>query len=363
LRSSCLIVILSRTAMADVPQAAAAVAAWWACRRGRAFAIVAWLTILMALKSTGSVLALAIVAGEGVSSWSALRAGDTCAWRRLGAGILGGGLGFALGLAQNRVANGTFSSGYDAVFERITPFALSYLPARLPTYLTTLLLEPPLLVVGAWTFWRRRDFGPLFVVGGFLAMMCFYFFSDTGASRLESFVLSPRLILPVIAFLLVGYSSWLDELATRVRGAVAASDARSVTTPPSMPQPATPAWLAAALVVIPLVSAAAVSLRHWRNQRAMGFVLEVASAVADAQGDRTLGVTSNASKAGVLHDGPTTLFDPASTRTATVFCSERSASHRESGPSYSCIFPGYHTVTAREGFYALARDDAGGGAR
>jgi hypothetical protein len=94
----------------------------------------------------------------------------------------------------------------------------------------------------------------------------------------------------------------------------------------------------------------------------MGIVLDIASGVADAHGERTLGVTANAIKAGVLHNGPTTLFDPVSNRTAAVFCAEVSGSHRASEAHLSCQFPGYHPINSREGFFALARDDAGGDA-
>jgi hypothetical protein len=337
------VVILSRTAMADVPQAAAAVAGWWACRRGRTAATVVWLALLVALKATGNVLALAIVAGEGLSSLPALRARDGAAWRRLMAGAAGGALGLGLSLAQNRLANGTFASGYDAVFEQIRPFSLSYLPARAPTHLATLLLEPPLLAAGAWTFWRRRDFGPLLVVGGFLAMMCVYFFDDTGASALETAVLSGRLILPVIAFLLVGYGAWLSDLVARLRQA--------------------PAWLGLAVVAICLGCTAAVSVRHWRYQRSMLVVREAASAVADAAGDHVLGVTASACKEGLMHDGPTVLFAPAGKRPAAVFCSEHTASHRAPQDLGTCAFPGYHAVSSWDGFVALARDDAQGGGR
>jgi len=341
------VVILARTTMADVPQAAAAMAAWWACKRGRATATIVWLTVLVALKATGNVLAFAIVAGEAASSWAALRARDPAAIRRVGLGVAGGALGYALSLAQTRIANGSFESGYETLHQVYKPFVLSYAIARVPVHATTLLLLPPLLVAGAWPFWRRRDFGPLFVAGGTLALMCVYFFSDTGASRLETLVLSPRLILPVIAFLLVGYGAWLDDLVRRPKTEVTADGPAPV-----------PAWAAGGLLAVTLASVGGVSLVHWRSQRDMGIVREVASAVADAQGDRTLGVTEDAAKAGVLHDGPATKFDPAGARPAAVFCSEVAASHREAGPRSSCALPGYHPVAARGGFFALARDDA-----
>jgi hypothetical protein len=355
------IIILSRTAMADVPQAALAVAAWWACRRGRAFAMVAWLALLVGLKATGNVLAFAIVAGEAVTSRAELRARDRAAWRRVGFGALGGALGFAVGLAQKRIVNGTFASGYDAVFETIKPFALSYLPARAATHLTTLVALPPLLALGARAFWRRRDFGPLFVAGGFLAMMLFYYFADTGASRLETLVLSPRLILPVVAFLLVGYAVLLDEL---VEGLGRGADGPSTTAADAPAAPRWPAWLAHASLVVPLACATFVSVRHSRYLRSMGAIREIASALADAQGERTLGVTDIARKAGVLHDGPATIFDPVSNRTAAVLCSVAPFSHRDASTSApACVFPGYHTVASSHGFYALARDDMGGDAR
>jgi hypothetical protein len=337
------IVILARTAMADLPQAAAAACAWWACKRGRAFATVAWLVILVTLKPTGAVLALAIVAGEGLGSVSALRARDATAWRRVGAGLVGGLVGYGLSLALNRAADGTFRSGYSTVFETIKPFALEYLPGRALTHLPTLLLEPPLLLAGAWTFWRRRDFGPLLVIGGYLGMMCLYFFADTGANRLETLILSPRLILPVVAFLLLGYGAWLDDVADRAFGRGS---------PGAVSRP----WLTAALVALPVAVAAGVSLRHRDDQRAMGEVRAVASARADARAGGALGITENACKAGVLHDGPTTIFDATSNRTEVVFCSEISASHRARGEHYSCDVPGYHVVAARDGFFALERD-------
>jgi hypothetical protein len=94
----------------------------------------------------------------------------------------------------------------------------------------------------------------------------------------------------------------------------------------------------------------------------MGLVGEVAGAIADAHGERTLGVTKSAVKVGVLHDGPTTLFDPQRSRPAAVLCSEVAASRRVGGPGSSCALPGYHPVDARGGFVALALDDAGGDA-
>ncbi|HSZ80904.1 MAG TPA: hypothetical protein VLA14_01410 [Polyangia bacterium] len=346
------LIILARTAMADVPQAAAALGGWWLCKRGRTLGTIACLAILVVLKPTGAVLALAIVAGEALTSAAALRAREAAAWRRVGAGLAGGLSGLALSLAQNWLATGTFRSvGYDTVFEHRRPFALVYATGRLPTHLVTLLFVPPLLLAGAWPFWRRRDLGPLLVVGGYLTMMCVYFFSDVGATRLETLVLSPRLILPVVVFLLVGYGAWLAGVIAGLRKNTKDGAMMMAPTP-------TPVWLASALLLGPLAVTAAISVRHARYQRAMGEVRVAASARAEARtDDRTLGVTDNALKAGVLNDGATTVFNATTNRTPVVFCSELSASHRDADQGHGmCGLPGYHVFAARDGFYALERD-------
>ena len=164
--------------MADVPAVRGRRLRVVGCKRGRAIATIASPVILAVLKPTGAVLALAIVVGEMLTS-AALRARDGAAWRRVGAGIAGAPRARAVARA-NRIGTGTFRSvGYETFFEKTPPFALSYASARLPTHLTTLLFMPPLLVAGAWPFWRTRDFGPLLVVGGYLAMMCVYVFGPT----------------------------------------------------------------------------------------------------------------------------------------------------------------------------------------
>jgi len=345
------IVILARTVMADIPQAAAAVGAWWALKRGRAVATVAWLVLLVALKATGPVLALGVVAGEAISSRRALLARDAATWRRLAWGAVGGVLGFVLLVALNELATGKAWFAYDHSMLSTPPFWLGYLPERVPVHVTTLLLEPPLLVAGAWSYWRRRELAPLLLCGGFFALMCVYFFVDTGATRAESIVLSPRLILPVVAFLLIGYGAWLDDIVSRFANGRAEAAVR----------PHARAAVAAALVAMPLVAAAAVSFRHARFQHAMGDIRVVASARARADAGNTLGVTENACKAGVLHDGPTTLFDPVTNPTTVVFCSVSSASHRVDQGTHSCAFPGYHAVAEEGSFYALERDGVGPG--
>jgi hypothetical protein len=347
------VVILARTTMADLPQAAAMLAAWWALKRGRAFATVAWLTILMALKATGAVLALAVVAGEALSSLRALRARDAATWRRLTWGAGGGLFGFLVVLGGNLLSNGHLWFDYTHGGPGLPPFSPGYFSTAAPAHVATVLLVPPLLVAGAWSYWRRRELGPLVLCSGYFAMMLVYFFVDVGPNWVETRVLAPRIILPVVVFLLVGYGAWLDDVATRLLRGVPDADGAA---------PALRPWAAGVLVAIPVVIVTGVSLRHQRFQGAMAGVREVASALADAH-DGTLGVTENACKAGLLHDGHTTIFDPVANRPAIVFCSERSASYRANEGSYCCAFPGYHTVAARGGYFALARDDAADDAR
>ncbi|HVU52504.1 MAG TPA: hypothetical protein VHL80_17540 [Polyangia bacterium] len=352
------IVILARTDMADLPQTAMLVAAWWALRRGRAFATVAWLALLMAIKVTGVVLAAGLVASEVVASARALRARDRATWRRLGWGAAGGAAGGFLLLALNRLSTGQFGFVYDhSNLSTPVSFWPTYLPAHAPPHLAALLLDPPLLFMGAWAYWKRGERGPVLLGGGYTALMSAYFFIDTGANALESLVLSSRLILPVVALLLIGYGAWLDDLLARARGRAAEMAGDAVPPPVIEPRAA-----AVAAFALPLAVAAGISVRHARFQQGQGAVRDVASAAADAHGEHTLGVTENAWKAGLMHGGPTTPFDPARARPAVVFCSEVSASHRQRAPRRSCALPGYHVIDERDGFFALVRDDARGDA-
>jgi len=347
------IVILARTTMADLGQAAAALSAWWALRRGRGVATMAWLTLLVALKPTGAVLALAIVAGEALRARAALRARDAATVRRFAWSVAGGLSGLALLVACNYLSNGHAWFDYTHAGPGKPPFSASYAAAVVPSHVVTVLLLPPLLVAGAVTYWRRRELAPLVVSAAFLAMMSVYYFVDAAPKAIETLVIAPRIILPAVVFLLLGWIAWLDDLrAGAWRGRA----------PDAAPSPPVGRVLGALLVAVPVVVCVGVSARHARYQRAMGSIRDIASALADSYGERTLGVTSNASKAGILHDGPTTLFDPVSNRTAAVFCSEVSASLRQPGADGTCSIPGYHTVAASRGYFALARDDAGGDA-
>jgi hypothetical protein len=349
------IAILARTATADVGLAAAALAGWWALRRGRRAATVAWLAILAALEPAGAVLALGLVGGEALSRLDALREGDPTARRRLVWGLAGVVAGLLIAFGLNVLGSG-----------RVWPAPTRELFEPGHTHLATLLLSrvaavvsvPPLLVTGALPYWRRRELGPLVACAALFATMGLTSFVDVGANSVETLLLAPRHLLPLVAFLLVGYAELLDDLAGRL-----GATQRSIDGTPPAPHPLL-AWV---LCVLPLVVVAGVSRAHSRHQRDMSFVRDVASEVADAHGERTLGITANATKAGLMHEGPTTLYEPAVSRPAAVFCSELPSSHwlaahLASAPRESCALPGYHAVSSRAGFFALARDDAGGDA-
>jgi hypothetical protein len=334
------VVILARTTMADVPQAAAVLAGWWALRRGRAAATVLWLAFLVAIKPTGAVLGLALVAGEALANLGALRARDAATWRRFGWAAAGGVAGLIVVLSLNRLSTGSLWFAYLSGLESTPKFWYRHFPERAPAYVALLLLNPPLLIMGALPYWRRRELGPLALSLGYVALMSFYFFIDTAPTRLESAVLAPRLVLPSVALLLVGYGAWLEGLLAR-------------RAPASF---ALPRWAAATLVAVPLVTAAAVSVRHARFQRRGAHAVAAASYAADRVGGHTLGLTYSSAKTALLYDGATTVYDPETNRPAVVLCSEHSPSYRVAN-DFACDMPGYTRIAADEGMVALLRDD------
>jgi hypothetical protein len=344
--SSPTVVILTRTVMGDVGQAAAMLGAWWALRRGRTVATLLWMPLLVALKPTGAVLSVAVVGVEALSSRAALRARDPATWRRFGWAALGGAVGFAVTFVSNYLENGTLWFGYRHYNLSTPPFWYTYLPERAPAHLLTLLVNPPLLIAGAWVLWRRRELGPLVLSVGYVGMMCVYYFIDNGANMLETMVLSPRLILPSIVFLLLGYGTWLEDLARRFLGA-RAFDGAGRTRP----------WLAALLVILPVAVCAGVSARHERFQEPMARARAVASGLADARGG-VLGLTRDAMKVGLLYHGRTTLYDEKENRPAVVLCNEASASHRSGDePIRSCALDGYREIGREAGLVVLARPE------
>ncbi|MBN2576793.1 MAG: hypothetical protein JXP73_19675 [Deltaproteobacteria bacterium] len=320
--------------MADLPFALAAVAAWWALARRRRVLAAICLGALVASKVPGAVLACLLAAGWAYGLW---RAGEPRRGEMLrglaaaGAGIVAGGV---VTVAFNLLTTGTVWFGYDHSWLDGPVFGLRHLKTCGFLHLLSLLLCPPLLIVGAWSFWKRRDLGPVFAVFGFGAMMATYFFVDTAPSWAESLVLSQRLILPVVAFLLVGYADLLASLARRVR--VGSAIAPVV------------------LILLALGVSLVVSASHLRWQKPMAQALEVARATASAVGSDELALTYEASKVGLLYPGPLRAFAPGITKPPLVFCGMASASYRRPDLKAVCEFPGYRTVKTINGFAILA---------
>jgi hypothetical protein len=335
------VTLLARTAMTDLPLAALTVGAWWSMRRERPAAAAVLLAIAVALKANGLVLGLALVGGEGLRVWRELLARDRRALLRVGAGAVGVGAGLALSMALSWLASGKLWFSYGYGFLKTPPFWYGHFPTTAPHHVRTLLLLPPLLAAGVWPFWRRRELGPVLVIAGLTGMMCFYYFVDTGRSWAETLVLSPRLILPAVAFLLIGWAELLAAL-------VAARPRLRAGRP-----------LAAALVAVPALLALAISVRHRRWQEPEGEALAAASRLVAARGEHELGLTAESCKIALLYPGRTPALregaPPVAARPGVVLCGTRSWSYRTGDVATPCNFPGYAVESERDGFQLLVR--------
>jgi len=331
------VVILARTVMADLLLAAFAVGAWWALRRGRGVLGGSLIALVVGTKAIGFFVAMGLVAGEALRAWGAIARREPGAREQLVRAVAGLVSGMVFTSALNVVTTGEPGFVYDQAHQYLgTPqFWPRYFPTSAPAYATALALLPPLLVAGAWPFWRRREFGPLAVIAGLTALMCFYFFVDRGRTRLETLVLAPRLILPVVAFLLVGYADLLAGLAERAPRAAPA--------------------LAALLVVAPALVCLAVSSRHraWQEGEAAA-VAEAARAVQAARAPE-LGLTGNASKAALLYPGRVSMYVAGVHEPDVVLCNAGSESYRDPASIVTCALPGYEERAARDAFHVFVR--------
>jgi hypothetical protein len=329
------VTIISRTMMTDLILAALSVGAWWAIRSDRRWLMVLLPALTVLTKAIGFVIVLGLLAGELVREREAWGRRDLTTIGRLCLVAVGLTVGLASTGLLNFLANGTVGFEYgDSVHYLTTPpFWPSYLLTSAPVHLVSLLAIPPLLIAGVWPYWRRREYGPLVVVVGLTSMMCFYFFVDRGRTFAETLLMSPRLILPAVAFLLIGYAECLDLLVAKL-----VPDRR---------------WWAVA-VPLPGLIALAISVRHrhWQSQDAAG--LEAASAAIAAGGDDVLGLTYSASKAGMLYRGRTVLFE-SGIGPKFVLCSTQSPSYRVPDQVFNCTFPDYEEVSSRGSFHVLRR--------
>jgi hypothetical protein len=333
------VIIIARTVMADMPLSAFALGAWWALRRQRRIPTIILFAAMFAIKPTGIILGFALAGGEGLRLLPAIRSRDRLVIKPLITIALAVATGFALTFMMNEIATGHLWFAYDQRFRQlgISPFSLHNVPRIGLVHLRTLLLFPPLLILGVYPFWCRREWGPLFVIFGLGALMCTYFFVDYGTNWIESMILAPRLVLPIVSFLLVGYADLLASLALRLRDG-------------------TP-WAGAVLVVATTAMALGISARHHRWQAPMAEALAAATRASHDVGARELGVTTDAVKAGILFSGSVRTVDGAEGGSEVVLCSTRAGSYRQQSESrYSCALPGYHSYRDLGDYRVLIRD-------
>lgn len=318
------VLLLSRTVMTDVAVAALSLAAWLSLRSKRSLAILAFFALLVLVKPTGGLIAALLVAGVMIEERSLVAPAAIRA-------ALGAIAGLAGVFLLNFLATGGISYAYS---ESAQGFAIGTLVTSGGAHVRTLLLAPPLLFLGAVPLWKRRDFGPLFVIAGLTAAMSLYRFVDTGATFLQTLFLAPRLILPVVAFLLAGWGALLDRVAERwgfVRFAVGI------------------------LLVAAPVAAYGTGALQADLHRFPAEARRVAEREAALRGAAVLGLTPNAFKAGVLSNLPVRAVVPASAPTPVVLCSTERASVRLPGRSNDCDLPGYERLRRVDSFLVLAR--------
>ena len=330
------IVLIARTATADVPLCAFMLGAWWCFRRNRWGSTIACCAGLFAVKATGVMIGAALLGGEMLRRLPALRRGE----REARVALVTAAAAFAVGIVAvivcNQLSAGRAWFGYS--FGGVSPFSPAHFSSTAPLQLLNVVVIPPLLIAGAWPFWQRREYGPLAVIVGFGGAMCFYFFVDFGTNRLESLVLAPRLLLPVIVFLLVGYADLLARLLRRVTGRAAV--------------------VRGLLITGALSAACAIGVRHARQQRPAGQALAAAERIARDRGVAEIGVLAEADKPGIMFSGRVSRADRADPRQAVLLCSTRSASHRFPLPagSLSCDLRGYRAAYQADGFFVMTRD-------
>jgi hypothetical protein len=331
-------VLLGRTAMADVPLAALTVVTWASMRRGRPAAMGGFTALLVLCKPTGILLGALLGLGELLRRRFSGQEGILGALRRLWPAMAGGAAGLAVVLLLNHASTGTLWYAYEDALGARQVWALSHWQRSGMLHLITLLTLPPGLLLGAYPLWKKREWGPLLVVGGYTGLMCSYFFVDTGASLLETWILSPRLILPAVALLLVGYAMGLDIL-TRKR----------------------PALLNArfALAIVAVGAAAAVGQSHNAWLTPMAEARHATESVAAARGAEVIGSWRTPKETLLTRLGLQSLDTRPPHGSAplpdVILCSERYRSRRSPGVSSPCELEGYREARSLDGYVILER--------
>jgi hypothetical protein len=321
--------LLSRTVMADVMLALCGLGTWFALRRRAGWQTIVFAVATMAIKTTGVIVVGTLLAGEALAH---LKQGRRLAetLRRLGPLLAGLALGTVLVVALNLLSNGTIHSSYNESFSEA--FGLRFLQTSGRAHVKSLLLCPPLLVAGVWPFWRRRDYAALLVIVTTVGMMCFYFFVDYGVGWVDSVVMSRRLLMPAVAFLLVGYAEVLARLFGRL------SLRRSTRV---------------ALVVVPAVLALGLGYKHRRWQVPAHRALVRAESWAEKLGVQEIGITQSAFKIGLLHRGP--VVWSGVTKPDLVLCNGSQSSYRLGDIRASCQLGGYAPVEPSADGYTILR--------
>lgn len=332
------VVILSRTATSDVALAGLGLVAWMALRDNRRGLAVASFAALFAIKATGMLVGGCLIAGELCSMLPRSSQPPALRRERLTTCGLAMAAGFLFIFLTNEISAGQPWFAYDLGYLGTPPFWFPYLARSGPAHLRTVLLFPPLLIAGALPYWRRSAWGALLVIFGYGTLMCFYFFVDSGRTFVESLVLSPRLLMPVVAFLLVGYAQVLAELVSHAR-------LRPIVGP--------------LLVLGAGLTALVVGKQHNRWQAPMAAARRATEAAARRLGATEIGVAPQAIKAGLLLSGPIRVDPAAQSPDAVVLCSDHSASYRapNDGGDYNCDVPGYRLDSQVAGFRVLVRSE------
>ena len=339
------IAILSRTVMADLMFALFAVLAWWSLGRSHRVATVLSFVGLIAIKPIGVTLAFALTAGEAARLWPEIRQRDARAMARIRLAMVAIAAGLVAMASSNLITTGRLWFGYRYLFLTTPPFWYTYLPSTGVSHLRSLLLNPPLLIAGIWPFWRRRDYGVVLLVLGMTLMMSFFFYVDFGKSALDSLVLSPRLILPAFAFLLIGYAECLAQLGHRIGHKVAAFFSTEVLAKLSR----------ACLVLAPAIVAFGIGGRHKRWQEPMGQALAVATEVTSRLHVDELWLNYTAGKAGLLFRGRVRMLDDSG-RPKVILCNSQDESYRASVVRFDCARPGYRLEASVNAFQVMVRD-------
>jgi hypothetical protein len=325
--------------MSDLLLSALALGAWWTLRGGRAGPAILLIAATMAARPTGVPIAAAIVVGEVLETRRRSSRAITAAQARVG--ILGFALGLVLVLTSNVLTTGSLRFGYN-YRPGVPSFHPRYIFNTAPIYLRAMLLNPPLLLLGLIPLWRRKLLAPLLVVFGLGAMMFFYVWVDWAPSWLETLVLSERLILPIVTFLLIGYAAGLSTIVARLRLTGVAK---------------------LILVIAPAVVALKIGVRHHAWQQPMRDARAAATSLVRQLGSNELGLTYGSSKAGLLFPGKTSWIVKDGPRPPVLLCATRGNSYRtlaagipEEDSCDAAAYPGYHPFASLDGFALMLAD-------